>query len=133
VQHQSNQTPTVWLLRDSTTFKVSDPYEDIGYRNDFYAQRIVFAHAIVTAAMLQLIWIATVLALVADSWAIARPPFFKIINSEYVIGNDIWNTTIGSVLARKLYYRGIELVGRGRGHFVSHSMKRSLFRHRSDN
>jgi hypothetical protein len=66
-----------------------------------------------------------ILCLVAVSlgqvWA-ARPPFFKKIGADvHVIGNDVWNVTVNRVLANKLYFKGVELVGRGRGHFASYS------------
>jgi rhamnogalacturonan endolyase len=62
-------------------------------------------------------------ALILSEARAVRPPFFKRINAEtHIIGNDIWNVTVGRVVGKKLYYKGAELVGRGAGHFASYSM-----------
>jgi hypothetical protein len=50
-------------------------------------------------------------------------PFFLQLNdTEYVIGNDIWNITIGPTFGTKLYYKGKDIVGNAVGHYSSYSM-----------
>ncbi len=50
-------------------------------------------------------------------------PFFLQLNdTEHVIGNDIWNITIGPTFGTKLYYKGKDIVGNAVGHYSSYSM-----------
>jgi len=46
----------------------------------------------------------------------------KVIdNSTAVIGNDLWNVTLGPQYGKKLYYKNVDRVGRAVGHYVSYS------------
>lgn len=62
-------------------------------------------------------------------WAIIRTghcggPFFMAVNdTEHIIGNDIWNITIGYTYGTKLYYKNHDCVGNAVGHYVSYSTK----------
>lgn len=61
------------------------------------------------------------LAAISGSLA-ARGPFFETIDNEtHIIGNDIWNITIGMTFGTKLYYKGKDIVGEAVGHYVSYS------------
>jgi hypothetical protein len=54
--------------------------------------------------------------------AAAGDPFLKTIdNKTHVIGNDLWNLTIGQNFGTKLWYKGHDLVGNASGHYVSYS------------
>lgn len=54
--------------------------------------------------------------------ASAAGPFFTSLSaSQHVLGNDIWNITVGTRYGTKLYYKGRDLVGSAAGHYVSHS------------
>ena len=62
------------------------------------------------------------------SWLLISPivsaagPFFLSLNStQHVIGNDLWNITIGFQYGIKLYYKNHDLVGPAVGHYVSYS------------
>jgi hypothetical protein len=51
-----------------------------------------------------------------------QPFLTPISETNYVIGNDIWNTTVGLSFAKKLWYKGHDLVGgAASGHYVSYS------------
>lgn len=53
----------------------------------------------------------------------AAGPFLKTVGEyEHIIGNDLWNITIGRQYGTKLYYKGHDLVGDAVGHYVSYSM-----------
>ena len=63
------------------------------------------------------------LTAVAGRIAYAADPFLiKVNNSNYVIGNDHWNVTIGPKYGTKLMYKGVDLVKDFVGHYVSYSM-----------
>ena len=65
------------------------------------------------------------LGLLSVESALAAGPFFqKTGNSEYILGNDLWNITIGATQGRKLFYKGVDLVGTAAGVYVSHSQYR---------
>lgn len=50
-------------------------------------------------------------------------PFLVTISeTEHVIGNSIWNITIGQTYGTKLYYKDKDLVGNAAGHYVSYSV-----------
>jgi rhamnogalacturonan endolyase len=57
----------------------------------------------------------------------AREPFLiSVDNHTHIIGNDIWNVTIGRDFGTKLFYKGIDLVGNASGHYVSYSKSKGL-------
>ncbi|KAK3941932.1 polysaccharide lyase [Diplogelasinospora grovesii] len=52
----------------------------------------------------------------------AAGPFLKTVDSQtWVIGNEIWNMTQGSIYGVKLYYKERDCVGRAVGHYVSYN------------
>lgn len=52
----------------------------------------------------------------------AKGPFLqKVDDTTHIIGNDLWNVTIGRQYGVKLYYKGKDLVGDAVGHYVSYS------------
>lgn len=54
--------------------------------------------------------------------ALAVGPFFsQVSTTDYILGNDIWNITVGRTHGKKLYYKGVDLVGKAAGVYVSHS------------
>lgn len=53
-------------------------------------------------------------------------PFLQGNNGSWVIGNDIWNITIGQTYGTKLYYKDHDLVGNAVGHYVSYSQSPRL-------
>lgn len=53
----------------------------------------------------------------------AKGPFLhKLNDTAHVIGNDLWNVTIGQQYGVKLYYKNQDLVGDAWGHYVSYSI-----------
>lgn len=62
------------------------------------------------------------LLLSAASVATAGDPFLIAVdNQTHIIGNDLWNVTIGPKYGTKLFYKGVDLVGKAVGHYVSYS------------
>jgi hypothetical protein len=57
----------------------------------------------------------------AERQAYGQPFLKKISNQTHIIGNDIWNLTIGEHFGTKLWYKGFDLVGNASGHYVSYS------------
>lgn len=52
----------------------------------------------------------------------AKGPFLqKIDDTTHVIGNDLWNVTIGRQYGVKLFHKDRDLVGDAVGHYVSYS------------
>ncbi|KKK17913.1 hypothetical protein P175DRAFT_0481919 [Aspergillus ochraceoroseus IBT 24754] len=52
----------------------------------------------------------------------ARGPFLQTVNdTTHVIGNDLWNVTIGLQYGVKLYYKNKDLVANAVGHYVSYN------------
>lgn len=52
----------------------------------------------------------------------ARGPFLiKVNDTSHIIGNDLWNITIGQTYGTKLYYKNHDCVGKAVGHYVSYS------------
>lgn len=52
----------------------------------------------------------------------ANGPFLQTVDeSTHVIGNDLWNMTLGRTFGTKLYYKDHDLVGNSWGHYVSYS------------
>jgi rhamnogalacturonan endolyase len=56
-----------------------------------------------------------------------QPYLIKVNDQTHVIGNDLWNLTIGRSFGTRLLYKGIDLVGNASGHYVSYSMPRQLY------
>ncbi|KAF3903108.1 hypothetical protein ABW21_db0204285 [Orbilia brochopaga] len=50
-----------------------------------------------------------------------KPFLIKIDANNAIIGNDLWNLTVGPQFATKLYYKGVDLVGDAVGHYVSYN------------
>jgi rhamnogalacturonan endolyase len=52
-------------------------------------------------------------------------PFLKSLNSTtgWIIGNGLWNITIGDVYGKKLYYKGQDLIGDAVGHYSGYGMQ----------
>jgi rhamnogalacturonan endolyase len=74
---------------------------------------------------LVLVLLVLVVGIRATSTAPTKPFLIKISDNSYIIGNDVWNLTIdGRGFGKKLWYRGVDLVGRASGHYVSYSMSR---------
>jgi rhamnogalacturonan endolyase len=69
-----------------------------------------------------LIYLVSFLVLACASAQPGKPFLIKINDQTHVIGNDIWNLTIGPSFGKKLYYKGVDLVGRAAsGHYASYS------------
>ncbi|KFY13776.1 hypothetical protein V491_06285 [Pseudogymnoascus sp. VKM F-3775] len=52
----------------------------------------------------------------------AKGPFLKTIGpEEHIIGNDIWNVTIGRQYGTKLFYKNRDIVGDAVGHYASYN------------
>ncbi|KFY34829.1 hypothetical protein V494_06435 [Pseudogymnoascus sp. VKM F-4513 (FW-928)] len=52
----------------------------------------------------------------------AKGPFLKTVGpEEHIIGNDIWNVTIGRQYGTKLFYKGRDIVGDAVGHYASYN------------
>lgn len=52
----------------------------------------------------------------------AKGPFLNTLSdTEHVIGNDLWNVTIGRTYGTKLFYKNHDCVGSAAGHYVSYS------------
>lgn len=49
------------------------------------------------------------------------PFFLELSTTEHVIGNGIWNITIGPTYGTKLFYKNKEIVGDAQGHYLSYS------------
>lgn len=64
------------------------------------------------------------LALAGRLASAGKGPFLEQINdSTWVIGNDHWNLTQGSLYATKLFWEGVpgaDLVGSAAGHYVGY-------------
>ena len=66
------------------------------------------------------------LALLGAGTVQAKPFLQKINDTAHVIGNDLWNVTIGRQYGVKLFYKDTDLVGDAWGHYVSYSTSPSL-------
>ncbi|KAH6664282.1 polysaccharide lyase family 4, domain III-domain-containing protein [Halenospora varia] len=52
---------------------------------------------------------------------VSSAPFFTTVSdTEHIIGNSIWNITIGFTYGTKLYYKNKDIVGDAVGHYVSY-------------
>jgi len=51
-------------------------------------------------------------------------PFFQSLDSSsgWIIGNDLWNITIGQVYGKKLFFQGQDLIGNAIGHYAGYGM-----------
>lgn len=60
----------------------------------------------------------------APSNSVLSKPFLKSLNSTtgWVIGNGLWNITIGDVYGTKLLYEGQDLIGKAVGHYSGYGM-----------
>jgi len=54
-----------------------------------------------------------------------QPFLINVNNSTAIIGNDLWNVTLGPQYGKKLFYKGADRVGRAVGHYVSYSESRN--------
>lgn len=76
--------------------------------------------------MAKLCWVTLCLS-VLSTGVLSKPvspgqPFLiNVDNETAIIGNDIWNVTVGRQYAKKLFYKGVDLVGNATGHYVSYS------------
>ncbi|KAH8429125.1 putative rhamnogalacturonase [Aspergillus melleus] len=61
------------------------------------------------------------LALFSAGTVQAKPFLQKINDTAHVIGNDLWNVTIGRQYGVKLFYKDTDLVGNAWGHYVSYN------------
>ncbi|OLN97954.1 Rhamnogalacturonate lyase 2 [Colletotrichum chlorophyti] len=70
------------------------------------------------------------LALAGTLVSAGKGPFLeKVNNSTWVIGNDQWNVTQGSLYATKLFWEGVpgvDLVGSAAGHYVGYDGENNL-------
>ncbi len=81
--------------------------------------------AVTSANMLPTIFPLAVLAFLP--LVLAKGPFLASISeNEHIIGNDLWNVTIGMTYGTKLFYKNHDCVGEAVGHYVSYSMLRCL-------
>jgi rhamnogalacturonan endolyase len=75
-------------------------------------------------------WIPS-LALVALPFTAGRSSFLQqTSNNTWILGNDIWNITQGSIYGTKLYYQGKDAIGSAAGHYVGAGMKYVFFHSR---
>ncbi|THZ20218.1 hypothetical protein D6C91_04825 [Aureobasidium pullulans] len=59
------------------------------------------------------------LSLAALPFVAAGGPFLQqTSNNTWIIGNDLWNITQGSIYGTKLYYQGKDAIGKAAGHYV---------------
>jgi rhamnogalacturonan endolyase len=64
--------------------------------------------------------VATFAAFIGSSQAAG--PFLKTISAtEHILGNDIWNVTVGELYGKKLFYKNHDCVGNAVGHYASYS------------
>ncbi|GMG10685.1 unnamed protein product [Aspergillus oryzae] len=48
-------------------------------------------------------------------------PFLKVVSStEAIVGNSIWNATVGASVVKPIYYQGKEIVGDAKGQYYSY-------------
>lgn len=57
-----------------------------------------------------------------------QPYLVNVDNETAIIGNDLWNATIGRQYGTKLFYKGKDRVGEAVGHYVSYSKLSRLVR-----
>lgn len=57
--------------------------------------------------------------------AASTPFFIKLSDTEHVIGNHIWNITIGPTYGTKLFYKNKDIVGNASGHYLSYSISQA--------
>ena len=67
-------------------------------------------------------WLVGFLAAVKLS--LAKGPFLQQVSStQWVIGNDLWNVTQGSIYAANLQYQGSDAVKGAAGHYAGYGMQ----------
>lgn len=58
----------------------------------------------------------------------AKGPFLETVGpQEHIIGNDIWNVTIGDIYGTKLFYKNRDIVGNAVGHYASYSLSHTSY------
>lgn len=61
---------------------------------------------------------------IALATAKAEKPFIQQVSnsSEWIIGNDLWNITIGETYGTKLFYKDHDLIGDAVGHYAGYGI-----------
>lgn len=68
------------------------------------------------------------LVLAALPFVAAGGPFLQqTSNNTWIIGNDLWNITQGSIYGTKLYYQGKDAIGKAAGHYVGAGKNQIVF------
>ncbi|OJD33520.1 polysaccharide lyase family 4 protein [Diplodia corticola] len=66
------------------------------------------------------------LSLLFSQLCAAAGPFLQTLNGSWVIGNDLWNITQGSVYGKPAYYKGKDIIGEAVGHYVGYNGENNL-------
>ncbi|KAL1645809.1 hypothetical protein SLS58_003693 [Diplodia intermedia] len=66
------------------------------------------------------------LGLLFSQLCAAAGPFLQTLNGSWVIGNDLWNITQGSVYGKPAYYKGKDIIGEAVGHYVGYNGENNL-------
>ncbi|KZV62518.1 polysaccharide lyase family 4 protein [Peniophora sp. CONT] len=56
----------------------------------------------------------------------ASGPFLQTLNGSWIIGNDLWNITQGTVYGKPAYYKGKDIIGEAVGHYVGYNGETNL-------
>jgi rhamnogalacturonan endolyase len=56
-----------------------------------------------------------------DPISASRPFFLRLNDAERVIGNHLWNITIGPTYRAKLFFKDRDMVRNAQGHYLSYS------------
>ncbi|KZV60869.1 polysaccharide lyase family 4 protein [Peniophora sp. CONT] len=56
----------------------------------------------------------------------ASGPFLQTLNGSWIIGNDLWNVTQGTVYGKPAYFNGKDIVGEAVGHYVGYNGENNL-------
>jgi rhamnogalacturonan endolyase len=59
----------------------------------------------------------SLLLLASAGFGLSEPFLKPLSNSSWLIGNDLWNITIGPSYGKKLYYQNQDLIGNAVGHY----------------
>ncbi|VDB87394.1 unnamed protein product [Peniophora sp. CBMAI 1063] len=65
-------------------------------------------------------------ALLLSRLCLAAGPFLQTLNGSWVIGNDLWNVTQGTVYGKPAYYKGQDIVGEAVGHYTGYNGETNL-------